>query len=202
MNDKTKNNSKLFKKETKMLFYGGVIGIPVGIIASFIFFLIANNPNFYRNEEKLIYENKINGNNQDKIKNINYVQAYLNHLENIENNDATQGLEEMSKSKKSEFNNSEMTFKTLYYLTHRYNVKYIIPEYRNPKKNKAEFWALIEYEDLIYDYELEKIRQIGNKILQDTAKIVFDSYVNEIYNIIYRRFEISLDSINKGYNDL
>jgi hypothetical protein len=147
------------------------------------------------NENKLIRDFRTNGTYQEKIKKIPYVSRFLEYLTDIEEKNINKIWNQMiSEKRKNLFSNDKYSFECDHRFTHSYKIEYIIPISND--KNKANFWVLFEFKDLIADNEIRKIKSFSETEIEDITTIP-DDVINEVYSIINLRYEI-----NKEENDM
>ncbi|MDR0320562.1 MAG: hypothetical protein LBI28_03595 [Treponema sp.] len=140
-------------------------------------------------EKKIIRDQKSEGTQQKFIKRLSYVRIFLQHLKHIEEKNINIIWDEMlSKKRKNLFSNNIYSFECEYLLTHRYKVEYIIPISENI--DRANFWALVEFNDLISDNEVKNIKSYLNTEIKIFPAIT-NEIINEVYSIINFRFETS-----------
>jgi hypothetical protein len=164
-----------------------VIVLGVSILSLFYAIISYHFPD----DKKIIRDQKSEGNQQKIIKKMPYVRVFLQHLKHIEEKNIDIIWDEMlSRKRKNIFSNNIYSFACDYLLTHSYNVEYIIPISENI--DRANFWALIEFNDLISDNEVKEIKSFFNTEIKNSPKVT-NEIIDEVYSIINLRFETGQD---------
>jgi hypothetical protein len=128
----------------------------------------------YVNEKKIIRDIKSNGTYQEKIKKRPYVSRFIEYLRDIENKSIKKIWDEMiSEKRKKLFSDDMYSFECDHRFTHSYEIKYIIPI--SEDKSNANFWALIEFKDLVADNEVRKIKAFSTTEIKDFITISDDT---------------------------
>lgn len=175
-------NTKFTKKE-----------IIIGIIVPLIMFILGVFGSYIINnivpdsENKIISINKINGKNQNKIKQLPHVASFLDYLKCIENKDVVRIWDYLTEGQKREFTNKQ-TILYSYYLTNKYEIIYIMP------KDETSFFVFLKFEDCVTDLEINNLKMAHNTIINKVVKeddTIIDGLVKEMYVFLDNRFIIN-----------
>jgi hypothetical protein len=180
---KKKINNTVTRKDWKMVIIAWILGIVVNLV-----FYILNN---YDPENKLISELKIDGRFQKKLKETPSVNAFLDYLSLIEKKDTLN-----SRKYQPQYNNTMENWLYSYFLTKKYEIKYIIPD----TEDEDKFYAFLTFEDKVTSKEVNKIKQFQNTPVSEIGQpIINEDIITEVYTFIEKRFIIdSVDNV-KGY---
>jgi hypothetical protein len=168
------------------LLLGGVISLFVGLYI---------NNHIPKNEDKIIYENRMEGQNQTSIKKLDYVHSFLHYLDAVEKKDTLVAWGLISNELKKRFENHPSKWLYAYYLTYKYEVKYIIPIKSDHRI--SEFYVITEFTDFITDNEVSKLKEFITTPLTELKRPIINAeIINCIYNIIDKRFKFDIDSVD------
>lgn len=170
--------SKLSKKELMLNVVLPLFTFVLGVFGSFLLSRLVPEK-----EDKIIRMNKIDGYNQQLIKEIPYVQAFKEYLSYIVKKDTAQIWRHMSEEFQKSFGSTNNLVYS-YYLTNKYNIKFVIPIKDNC------FYVYLHFDDNVITDEIIDIKKYVNTHiceLNDSAK---NNLSEEIYRYLDRRFVI------------
>lgn len=169
----------LSKKEVVLSIIIPFVTFVLGIVVSFMLSRFVPE-----SEDKIIRNNKVNGYNQQQIRKLPYINAFLEYLSYIEKKDTTQIWNHMAYSFRKSFGTPKSLL-YLYYLTNCYEMKYIIPI------SEGHFYVCMKFEDDMIYKEVKNLKKFNNTQLRDIIKDTLPKALQkEVFCIIDSRFDV------------
>lgn len=148
-------------------------------------------------EKKVIQCTKINGKYQMQLKKLPSVAQFMNHLKYIETKDTTKMWESLYNNKQNTYGGDKLTMLYDYFLTHNYEIKYIIPE------SEDKFLVWYTFTDFVDPSEVSSIKAFRFTKLKDICeKELPEELIDEVYKYIANRFSVEPDYTKDSVKNL
>lgn len=184
--DTTNEKIKVTKKEVMLNIVIPIISFVLGVVVSVLI-------TFYipEQDDKIVRKNRIGGNNQMKIKEMPAVHSFEEYLHYIERKDTARMWNLCTFSWQRHFMNAgNMLYQ--FYLTSKYEVKYIIP------KSDNSFYVYLRFEDEVFEDEVERLKKFHNTRLSEVSiEGDFEQVLDETFEFVNNRFIIDNEEIIK-----
>ena len=200
MEKQAKKKTKIFiwglsKKEFVLNIILPLAFLVVGGIASPIIMDISSNKKS-KEADALIEENRIGGRNQEEIRAIPQVQVYQRFLNYVQGNQLDSAWTLLTADRQGRFGGRD-NIDYDYFLTNRYNVKYIMPE------SQDKFFFFLEFTDAVDQSEvkstkafLESVPIVSNGQEAGVVGVLQQGRVSEeMFEFIKKRFIIEDETI-------
>ena len=183
----------------------GVV-LPIIVFLGSIIFSVLYNRFAKDPVNRVVSRNVVDGRNQQKVKKLPSVQAYLAYMDSINHKNYRGAWKYLTPEKQRSFGDSTK-LRTLYYLTKSHEKIYIILE------SEKEFFALLDFTDMVNPTDvsvlrslLQEMHAVSDGIDNIDFQVRHGLVTNQVYDFIQKRFIIedekktkaSVDSILRG----
>ena len=178
------NQSNTNPKDRKIKFDISIKEIILNIMIPLVTFVLGVVVTNYVPEKgsKTVLKNRIGGNNQQVVRKMPAVQSFEKYISYIEAKDTANMWSQSTLPFQKLFGNAKNMYYQ-YYLTNKYEVKYIIPISEN------SFYAFIRFEDDAIEGEMRRLKQFHYsplaKISNETAS---DEVLQDVFSFVDNRF--------------
>ena len=189
-NTEPKNRNKKFDISIKEIILNVVIPF-----VTFILGIVVTNY-VPEKESKTVLKNRIGGNNQRMVRKMPAVQSFEEYIGYIESKDTAQMWSHSTAPWQTYFRSTKNMYYQ-YYLTSKYEVKYIIPISEN------SFYAYMRFEDDVIDGEMRRLKEFHYATLARIGnEKAYDEMLQDVLSFVDNRFSIdSAELIKKELKD-